>query len=152
VSVRARNGPERLDWGSSFRNSRWFTRGWTLQELLAPKVVEFYSRDLVRLGDKTSLEHRLCEITAINADALRGRPLSEFIIEERLRWAENRETTEEEDQAYCLLGIFDVHMPLVYAEGRKNARRRLLREVEQQDQYRPQARSEPTHYTLRILS
>jgi hypothetical protein len=141
VSVNARDGSEHVNWESSFRNSRWFTRGWTLQELLAPRIVEFYSRDGVRLGDKKSLEHKICEVTGIGVDALRGRPLSEFSIEERLSWGERRETTEEEDQAYCLLGIFDVHMPLVHAEGRENAMRRLLREVEQCSQYKPHMRS-----------
>jgi hypothetical protein len=141
VSVHVRDGSEHVSWESSFRNSRWFTRGWTLQELLAPSIVEFYSRDGVRLGDKKSLEHKICDVAGVSVDALRGRPLSEFSIEERLHWGERRETAEEEDRAYCLLGIFGVHMPLVYAEGRENAMRRLLREVEQCGQYRPYARS-----------
>jgi Heterokaryon incompatibility protein (HET) len=141
VSVHTENGSEHVDWESSFRNSRWFTRGWTLQELLAPKIVEFYSRDCVRLGDKKSLEHKIHEVTGISIDALQGRPLSEFSIDERLSWGERRQTKEDEDHAYCLLGIFDVHMPLVHAEGRENAMRRLLREIEQCRQYRPQARS-----------
>jgi len=141
VSVHTQDGSEHVNWESSFRNSRWFTRGWTLQELLAPSIVEFYSRDGIRLGDKNSLEHKICEVTGISVDALRGRPLSEFSIEERLSWGERRETTEEEDRAYCLLGIFGVHMPLVHEEGRENAMRRLLTEIEQRGQYRPQTRS-----------
>jgi hypothetical protein len=147
VSVHARDGSRHVNWESSFHNSRWFTRGWTLQELLAPSIVEFYSRDNIRLGDKKSLERKILEVTRISIEALRGTPLSEFSIEERLSWGEKRKTTEEEDQAYCLLGIFGVHMSLVYAEGRKNAMRRLLSEVEQCGQYRSHAQSkiDPIH-------
>jgi hypothetical protein len=147
VSVHARDGSQHVNWESSFHNSRWFTRGWTLQELLAPSIVEFYSRDNIRLGDKKSLERKILEVTRISIEALRGTPLSEFSIEERLSWGEKRKTTEEEDQAYCLLGIFGVYMSLVYAEGRKNAMRRLLSEVEQCGQYRSHAQSkiDPIH-------
>jgi hypothetical protein len=140
VSAYAQDGSEHVE--SSIRNSRWFTRGWTLQELLAPDTVEFYSRDCVRLGDKKLLEHEICEVARISVDALRGRPLSEFSIEERLRWGEMRKTTEEEDQAYCLLGIFGVHMSLIHAEGRDNAMKRSLRKVEKSNQIRPHLRSE----------
>jgi hypothetical protein len=153
VSVRARDGSEHVDWESSFRITRWFTRGWTLQELLAPSIVEFYSRDGVRLGDKKSLEHKICEVTGVSENALRGRPLTEFSVKERLRWGEKRETTEEEDQAYCLLGIFSVHMSLIHAEGRDNAMKRLLRKVEKCDQIRPHLQGEiDVCYTLSSLS
>src|ERR1700760_983622 len=74
VSIRTQDDQApHVEWDSAFRNSRWFTRGWTLQELLAPRIVEFYSRDHVRLGDKTSLEQQIHEITSINLEALRGR-------------------------------------------------------------------------------
>jgi hypothetical protein len=119
-----------MEWNSSFRNSRWFTRGWTLQELLAPKIVEFYSRDLVRLGDRTSLERQIHGITDITVEALRGRGLQDFSIQERFQWGEKRQTTIGEDMAYCLLGIFDVFLPLIHGEGRTSAMRRLRREVE----------------------
>jgi hypothetical protein len=141
VSVHTRDGSAHIEWESAFRNSRWFRRGWTLQELLAPTVVEFYSRDGVRLGDKVSLLDTICTITGIDANALSGRPLSEFSIEERLRWGEGRETTVEEDQAHCLLGIFNVHLALIPAEGRANAMARLLEEVYKRSQYKPSARS-----------
>ena len=119
------------EWESAFRNSRWFTRGWTLQELLAPKIVEFYSRDHVRLGDKGSLEQQIHEITGITVEALQGgRHLCDFSVEERLRWGEKRQTTEDEDEAYCLLGIFEVFMSLRYGEGRKNAMDRLRRKIQ----------------------
>ncbi|KAK5189284.1 hypothetical protein LTS03_011644 [Exophiala xenobiotica] len=70
----------------AFRNSRWFTRGWTLQELLAPKRVGFYSRDRVFLGDKDTLKHVIHEITGIPIAALHGSPLADFTPEERMRW------------------------------------------------------------------
>ena len=119
-----------VEWESAFRNSRWFTRGWTLQELLAPTIVEFYSRDRVRLGDKRSLEQQIHEITGITVEALQGRYLCDFSVEERLRWGEKRQTTEDEDEAYCLLGIFEIFMSLRYGEGRKNAMDRLRRKIQ----------------------
>ena len=112
-------------WEASFRKSRWFTRGWTLQELIAPPLVEFFSLEGKRLGDKKSLEGQVQEITGIAVRALQGTPLSEFSITERMSWAENRETKREEDRAYSLLGIFDIHIPLLYGEGIKSAFSRL---------------------------
>jgi hypothetical protein len=109
----------RSTWKSAFRNSSWFTRGWTLQELIAPRVVEFFSSDGQRLGDKISMEQQIHEITGISIKALRGCPVSTFSTAERRSWAAKRETTRKEDKAYCLLGIFDVHMPLIYGEGDK---------------------------------
>ena len=106
-------------WESAFRESRWFTRGWTLQELIAPASVEFFSREGKRLGDKKSLERQIHEITGIAVQALQGSPLSDFSVAERMSWAEKRETKRKEDKAYSLLGIFDIHMPLIYGEGRK---------------------------------
>jgi hypothetical protein len=103
----------------SIRKSRWFTRGWTLQELIAPEVTEFFSKEEHWLGDKHSLEQILCEITGIPIEALRGRSLSSFTVEERLSWAEQRKTKREEDSAYSLLGLFDIHIPLIYGEGRQ---------------------------------
>ncbi len=112
-----------------FRQSRWFTRGWTLQELIAPESVEFFSREDVRLGDKRSLEQDIHEVTRIPVNALRGKPLSDFGISERFAWMDKRETTREEDKVYSLLGIFGVCMPLLYGEGRENAFKRLREEV-----------------------
>jgi hypothetical protein len=129
VSIHTQDGQSHVEWESAFRNSRWFTRGWTLQELLAPNIVVFYSQDHVRLGDKRSLERHITDVTGITAEALHGRKLSDFSIEERLLWAEKRQTTKEEDKAYCLLGIFDVFLPLLYGEGQLNAIRRLNKEV-----------------------
>jgi hypothetical protein len=112
-------------WMEAFQKSRWFKRGWTLQELLAPASVAFFSCEGHFLGDKSSLELKISQITAIPTSALRGQNLGSFSIQERFAWTENRKTTEEEDIAYCLLGIFDVFMALIYGEGEANARRRL---------------------------
>ncbi|KAN0073071.1 HET domain containing protein [Elaphomyces granulatus] len=119
-----------LPWELSFRKSRWFTRGWTLQELVAPAIVEFFSKEGEQLGNKKSLERHIHEVTGIPIKALRGSPLSDYSIPERMLWAEKRETTRKEDKAYSLLGIFDVYMPLIYGEGRENAFRRLREEMD----------------------
>jgi hypothetical protein len=116
-------------WKPAFRKSRWFTRGWTLQELLAPGSVEFFSKEGVRLGDKDSLMHAIHEITGISINALQGSRLSEFSVAERFSWTANRQTTREEDGAYCLLGVFGVYMSLIYGEGKDNAIKRLQKEV-----------------------
>jgi hypothetical protein len=117
-------------WKLDFKMSRWFTRGWTLQELLAPALVEFFSKEEERLGDKQSLGQTLHEITRIPIKILQGEPLSDCSVTERFSWAANRQTTRAEDEAYCLLGIFGVHFPLIYGEGRFSAMKRLLNEVE----------------------
>jgi hypothetical protein len=109
----------RSTWQLDFRKSRWFTRGWTLQELIAPASVEFFSSEGDRLGDKKSMEQTVHEITGITIYALQGDPLSDFSVADRMSWAEKRRTTREEDKAYCLLGIFGIHMPLIYGEGEK---------------------------------
>lgn len=114
----------------AFRKSRWFTRGWTLQELLAPASVKFFSKDWELLGDKKSLERLIYKITGIPIRALRGSPLSDFRVTERLLWAEKRETTREEDKAYSLLGIVDVQIPVLYGEGRESAFKRLYGEID----------------------
>ncbi|KAF2647145.1 HET-domain-containing protein, partial [Lophiostoma macrostomum CBS 122681] len=119
----------RRRWKPEFKRSRWFTRGWTLQELIAPKSVEFFSKEGQRLGDKQNLEQTLYEISGIAIQALRGSPLSHFSAKERLSWAANRQTKREEDEAYSLLGIFDIYMPAIYGEGRKGALNRLQKEI-----------------------
>jgi hypothetical protein len=117
-------------WGEIFQNSRWFKRGWTLQELLAPRFVEFFSKDGTRIGNKRSLQGALQTTTGLPVLALKNRALSQFSANERFSWAERRETKREEDAAYSLLGIFDVQIPLLYGEGRSKAYKRLQREVE----------------------
>jgi Heterokaryon incompatibility protein (HET) len=117
-------------WESYFQKSRWFARGWTLQDLIAPALVEFFSREGEYLGDKRSLERHIVEATGIPVEALRGSPLSNFSISERMSWVEDRGTTREEDKVYSLLGIFDVHMPLIYGEGKQKAFKRLREEID----------------------
>jgi hypothetical protein len=117
--------PSLQSWQLAFRKSRWFTRGWTLQELIAPRSVEFFCSNGERIGDKNSLERQLYEITGITVQALRGTSLSAFSVEDRMLWAGNRQTKLEEDRAYSLLGIFDISMPLIYGEGAEKAFERL---------------------------
>ncbi|GAP93142.1 putative TPR-like protein [Rosellinia necatrix] len=119
----------RAAWHASFQSSLWFTRGWTLQELVAPTTVDFFSKEGEKLGNKASLEHLICTTTGIPARALRGSLLSNFSVAERMAWAEGRETTRPEDRAYSLLGIFGVHMPLIYGEGEEKAMSRLRDEI-----------------------
>lgn len=108
------NGGSGHCWEKSFRSSRWFTRGWTLQELLAPLTVEFFSQDRVSLGSKATLVQQIHEITGIPTAALCGRrSVLDFSIEERFGWAKKRLTKRAEDQAYCLFGIFDVQLPVL---------------------------------------
>jgi hypothetical protein len=123
---------EALDyvWEPAFRQSRWFRRGWTLQELLAPTMVEFFSREWEKLGDKKSLRQQIYQATEIPITALEGAPLSNFSDKDRFSWIHCRETKVEEDKAYSLLGIFDVEMPLRYGEGSASAFRRLEEEID----------------------
>jgi hypothetical protein len=123
------DGPNEA-WKWTFRKSEWFSRGWTLQELIAPASVDFFSNEGELLGNKASLERNICEITGIPASALRGSPLSAFSVDERLSWAASRETFRQEDKAYSLLGIFDVNMSLIYSEGKENAFRRLKKKIQ----------------------
>lgn len=106
--------------GSAFRKSRWFTRGWTLQELIAPPHLQFLGGDWKDIGSKLSMQDVISEITRIQTDALVGiRKLPDFSVAQRMSWASNRVTTREEDIAYCLMGIFDINMPMLYGEGTK---------------------------------
>jgi hypothetical protein len=123
-------GLRRSTWKVSFRNSRWFTRGWTLQELLAPRCVEFFSKDGYKLGSKISLCQMLHEITGIDIDAFESKPLSSFSARERMSWLGSRDTRRKEDRAYCLLGIFNVSMRIQYGEGEEHAMARLRKKID----------------------
>ncbi|KAL9615789.1 MAG: hypothetical protein Q9160_009258 [Pyrenula sp. 1 TL-2023] len=123
------NGHTNPIWEAAFTKSRWFTRGWTLQELIAPEYIDFFSSEGERLGNKLSLEALIHSVTGIARNALRNEPLTTFSIDERMSWAERRNTTLEEDKAYCLLGIFDISMSLIYGEGGEKAVRRLRHEI-----------------------
>ncbi|CZR69500.1 uncharacterized protein PAC_19400 [Phialocephala subalpina] len=108
---------------------RWFTRGWTLQELIAPKKLEFYDMSWTYRGSKLNFVQTISNITGIPPAILQGeKSLASFSIAERMSWAARRQTTRVEDTAYCLLGIFDVNMPLIYGESMK-AFRRLQEEI-----------------------
>ncbi|PIA99385.1 Vegetative incompatibility protein HET-E-1 [Cercospora beticola] len=123
--------------------SRWFTRGWTLQELVAPKTVVFVTRGWEVLGYKgirteglkqmamgPELGEILAGVTGIPEPVLKDYEYARAIgAEQKLEWMSERETTREEDQSYCLLGFFDVTMPVIYGEGREKARMRLLAEI-----------------------
>ncbi|KAH6689882.1 heterokaryon incompatibility protein-domain-containing protein, partial [Plectosphaerella plurivora] len=108
------------DLAASLSSSRWFTRGWTLQELIAPRSIQFFGTGWKILGSKESLLRLLVEITNIDITILAGTSkLSQVSVAERMRWASHRQTTREEDTAYCLMGIFDVNMAMLYGEGPK---------------------------------
>ncbi|XPS72797.1 hypothetical protein M3J09_004958 [Ascochyta lentis] len=103
-----------------FYRSRWFRRGWTLQEMLAPADVLSFDASWTPIGFKSSLASTISRHTGIDKKALLdGTTLNTFSIAERMSWAAKRQTTRVEDKAYCLLGIFDVNMSLIYGEGHK---------------------------------
>lgn len=110
---------------AAFEKSRWFTRGWTLQELLAPKALEFFASDWTFMATRDHLASRISSITGIDEVYLTGSPsprqnddlLRKASIAEKMSWAAERTTTRKEDIAYSLLGIFGVSMPLIYGEG-----------------------------------
>jgi hypothetical protein len=116
--------------GLELAHSRWLTRGWTLQELIAPADVRFYDQSWCFIGLKSerSMQECLTGATGIEASILLGGPLEYVPIARKMSWAANRSTTRVEDAAYCLLGLFDVNMPLLYGEGKK-AFRRLQQEI-----------------------
>ncbi|KAL3959234.1 hypothetical protein ACCO45_007396 [Purpureocillium lilacinum] len=99
---------------------RWFTRGWTLQELIAPRTVQFYDRDWHLRGTKAELSAQLARVTNVSREVLANPArMHRLSVASRMAWASGRETTRVEDTAYCLLGIFDVNMPLLYGEGER---------------------------------
>ena len=104
---------------SSFVRSRWFTRGWTLQELLAPVEVVFLSSDWEEIGTKKSLGATVSAITGVSEIALDERCWPKYSVAQKMSWAAARCTTRPEDGAYCLMGLFGVNMPLLYGEGRR---------------------------------
>ncbi|KAH8779697.1 hypothetical protein F5882DRAFT_147071, partial [Hyaloscypha sp. PMI_1271] len=110
------------------RNSDWFKRGWTLQELIAPKDVWFYKQDWAFLGIRSELVDELHEITGVQKEILQKNGLEHLhtlSVAARMSWAANRKTTRPEDLAYSLLGLFGVNMPILYGEGEQNAFFRL---------------------------
>jgi hypothetical protein len=122
-----------------FEKSEWFTRGWTLQELIAPRKITFYDRNWNPIGSKEDHCKLISRITGINPEFLRlnktpggedfERDIRTASISARMSWASGRETTREEDVAYSLLGIFGVSMPALYGEGGHQAFIRLQEEI-----------------------
>ncbi|KAK3690493.1 heterokaryon incompatibility protein-domain-containing protein [Podospora appendiculata] len=99
---------------------RWFTRGWTLQELLAPKTLYFYDSAWIRRGAKGSMMSEISRITRIDEQVLTDqRFMFQVPLGRRMSWASGRSTKRVEDMAYCLLGIFNINIPLIYGEGDK---------------------------------
>ncbi|THU87400.1 HET-domain-containing protein [Dendrothele bispora CBS 962.96] len=116
--------------GRDFRDGQWFKRGWTLQELLAPTCIIFFDKNWRRIGTKASLSSVINEVTRIPIDVLLGHTdLAATSIARRMSWAADRMTTKDEDIAYCLMGIFAVHMPVLYGEGKIRAFLRLQEEI-----------------------
>jgi Heterokaryon incompatibility protein (HET) len=106
-------------WEKRFSASKWWTRGWTLQELIAPRSVVFYSENWDRIGTKREHRGLISSFTGIHIEILYDGDVKSVCVAQRMSWASRRETTREEDIAYCLMGIFDVNMPLLYGEGEK---------------------------------
>ncbi len=119
----------------SFHYSRWFTRGWTLQELLAPTDLVFFSQSWAELGSRDDRAYYISVSTGIAEDYIRaGRRNMDWDIRRasiacRMSWLSGRTTTRSEDMAYCMLGIFDIHIPLLYGEGGRRAFVRLQEEI-----------------------
>lgn len=112
---------ERKRWHAMFLQSRWFTRGWTLQELLAPRQLHFFNRGWGYLGSKESLRRLISRKTMIGCAVLCDiRTPQTASVAQRMSWVSNRTTSRVEDMAYCLLGIFGINMPLLYGEGQRS--------------------------------
>ncbi|KAI1377855.1 HET-domain-containing protein [Hypoxylon crocopeplum] len=120
-----KSGPFKLG-----KEEEWFERGWTLQELIAPKDVKFYDKDWEYLGDKASLKHFISGITGIRLSVLEGTKIpQECSVAERMSWASGRRATKAEDRVYSLIGLFGVNMPAIYGEGEVKATLRLQEEI-----------------------
>jgi len=104
---------------AKFSKSRWFIRGWTLQELIAPSMIIFLNQEWKEIGTKSSLQWMISKITGIPANILLRGNIESASVAQRMSWASKRKTTRDEDLAYCLMGIFGVNMPMLYGEGEK---------------------------------
>ena len=142
-------GSSKTQLHDDLEKSRWFTRGWTLQELLAPVFVEFYAHDWQRLGSRTKLVDRLVRATNIEKRFLLDRELIfGASIATKFSWASLRQTTRAEDMAYCLLGLVDVNMPMLYGEGHKAFYRLQLEVIKHQKDHTIFAWSSQKHHSL----
>jgi hypothetical protein len=118
-----------------FAESKWFTGGWSLQEHLAPDVLHFFSNEWTSLGTRAELWKLISEASGIEVDFLTATALQEAGVARRMSWASTRTTTSREDITYCLLGIFNVNMPMLYGEGEKAFQR--LQDEDHQELGRP---------------
>lgn len=100
-------------------DSSWFRRCWTLQELISPRVVEFYDRRWSFFGTKEGLCQDIADITGVDRRTLSGADPRRCSVAQRMSWAAGREATRIEDQAYSLLGLFDISLPMLYGDGEK---------------------------------
>ena len=110
-----------------FTQSSWFTRGWTLQELLAPSEVIFFDSAWNLFGTKVNLMNLISAATGITMYRIEN-PFKACIAQ-KMSWMSKRKTSRSEDMAYCMLGLFDVNMPLLYGEGGSKAFMRLQLEI-----------------------
>jgi hypothetical protein len=142
--------------GKGFTQSEWFTRGWTLQELIAPCHVVFYDKDWKEITTKGESIDMLAKSTGIDSATLRNsRSLSSVNVGRRMSWAAHRKTTRVEDTAYCLMGLFDVNMPLLYGEGEKafiRLQEEIIKESDDQSIFAWEAEDHPNVPTLGILA
>ena len=114
---------------SSFRLSQWFTRGWTLQELIAPSRIRFFTRGWIEIGEKSQMTEVIREITKVPESVLlNSLEVFDVCISQKMYWAAHRRTTRVEDRAYSMLGLFDLNIPVLYGEGNR-AFRRLQEEL-----------------------
>ncbi len=115
----------------AFGQSRWFTRGWTLQELLAPKHVLFLDREWKHIGTKKKLSKEISAAARIRRTHLRSQRSA--CVATKMSWVSKRSTSRIEDMAYCMLGLFNVNMPLLYGEGQKAFMRLQLEIIKKSD-------------------
>ncbi|KAF9473830.1 hypothetical protein BDN70DRAFT_997436 [Pholiota conissans] len=113
----------------------WFTRGWTLQELLAPETMKFYNRAwgqlTAKLTDKydKSIQEQIKTATTITSQELLAVHMNQVSISRKMQWAAKRQVTRAEDIAYSLMGLFDISMSIAYGEGANLAFTRLIKEI-----------------------
>ena len=123
--------------GGTLSSSAWFTRGWTLQELLAPSTMLFYTQEWSLYKDSPNSNHKVDNVvvrelegaTKISSSILTGFNPGMTDARSRLQWASGRRTTEPEDRVYSLFGIFSVFLPIIPGESVENALTRLLGEI-----------------------
>ncbi|KAI4223591.1 MAG: hypothetical protein L6R36_005300 [Xanthoria steineri] len=119
-----------LDTDRSFNGCRWFTRGWTLQELLASKTIRCYDQHWRYVGDKGDLAAPFSAVTGIEKVYIKHRGgVHTASVAARMSWASRRQTSRPEDEAYCLMGLFNVNMSLLYGEGSVKAFQRLQHKI-----------------------